>query len=165
MTVRPLRSDPWRGLLAVALGGLGVAMLGCSEGAEAVLTPSRATLAAELRLLDATGRSRVDFGRGEPIMLELRVTNLTSDTQTTRYPTSQTYEFAVKGPSDERVWSWSSGKSFAQVVTELHFAPHETREFTEVWEQTDDAGKLVAPGDYTAWGASTVEGAVRFRIE
>ena len=152
-------------LFAAAVCGLGIAVVGCNDGAGEVVTPLRPTFAAELRLLDATGQARVAFRPGEPITLELRVTNLTSEEQTTQHPSAQIYDFAVQGPSGDSIWRWSRDKEFATVVTELHFAPNETRKFTEVWDQTDDAGKPVAPGAYTASGESGVSDIEHFRIE
>ena len=161
----PLRSVPWRGFLAVALCGLGFAVVGCNEGADDVLAPFQPTLTADLRLLDSTGRARIEFDQGEAITFELSVTNLTSYDQTTSFASAKVYDFSVQGPSGDWVWRWSRDRGFAAVITELHFAPHETRVFTEVWDQMDDAGKPVGLGDYTALGSSSKLDIVRFRIE
>jgi len=129
-------------------------LFGCAEGGgdDARLASSEPAFSAELRLLHATGEADVTFDAGEPITFELKVTNLTDGEQTVNLSDAQRFDLAVSDPSGTGVWQWSNGRVFAQVVTPLRFLPHETREFTAEWNQTDDAGKVVEPADYQASG-------------
>jgi hypothetical protein len=67
------------------------------------------------------------------------------------FPTSERYDFEVSRDG-KRVWRWSDGRAFAQYVSDVSWAPHECKRWTETWDGTDSSGKPVATGSYQAVG-------------
>jgi hypothetical protein len=143
----PGRSQAGIAILTAALALL----LGCAESAE-VIEPSVPTFSADLELRDASGNPAAGFPAGEPVVLVLRVRNLTDEARKLTLGTSQKFDFEVEDPSRGTVWRWSHDQAFLQVLTDLSFAPGETKTFSESWDQTDDAGKAVPAGAYDAVG-------------
>jgi hypothetical protein len=76
------------------------------------------------------------------------------------FPTSQLYDFEVSRDG-KRVWRWSDGRMFAQHVTDVSWAPHECKKWTETWNGTDSSGKPAATGSYQAVGVLTSSPAQR----
>jgi len=107
-----------------------------------------------LLLRDSTGLATTNFRFGEPINFELDVQNRTAQTVTLTFPDAQIYEFVVLDAPTGRVrWRWSEGKAFAQVVTQLDFAPYSSKTYTVVWNGVLSNGTQLMPGDYRARGA------------
>jgi hypothetical protein len=67
------------------------------------------------------------------------------------FPTSQLYDFEVSRGGN-RVWRWSDGRMFAQHVTDVSWAPHECKKWSETWNGMDSSGKPAATGSYQAVG-------------
>jgi hypothetical protein len=109
---------------------------------------------AELVLKNAAGEVRNEFARGEPIHFELTVRNRSDEEVVMQFPSARHYELVVFDAGSSQVrWTWSSDKAFAQYVTELTFAPAETKAFTGIWDhQIGDDGQAVGPGNYEARG-------------
>ena len=83
---------------------------------------------------------------GDSVHLSLHVTNISTDPVALEFPSSQQYDFVVRGEDGATVWSWSAARSFAQVLTADTVAPGATRSYTEVW------GPDAMTGDYVAEG-------------
>ncbi len=104
-------------------------------------------------LRNASGQDLTRFANGEPITFVLSVTNLTDTSQRITLPSSQQYDFLVlQGHRGPILWQWSHGKGFLTVITELQFAPHETKTFSEIWDQKNNNGDPVGPGNLEAEG-------------
>ncbi len=94
---------------------------------------------------------RTVYARGEPVELTLSVTNPGPTPITLTAPSSQRYDFTVLKDGTE-VWRWSAGRMFLTVLTDLTIPPGETRAFTETWDQRDQSGRPVSPGEYVVVG-------------
>ena len=94
---------------------------------------------------------RAVYRAGELVELTLAATNSGSAPVTLTAPSSQLYDFVVLQNSLE-VWRWSRGRMFLTVLTPLTIRPGETRRFKEKWDQRDQAGRPVGPGDYVVEG-------------
>lgn len=92
-----------------------------------------------------------EFPAGTPVGMTLQITNPTSETVrvSTAYPGG--YDFAVHSHGEE-IWRWSHDKVFAAVIGELVLAPGEAREFRQTWDQKNNEGQSVPPGEYAAIG-------------
>jgi len=145
-----LKPDGW--FLALLLSGLVALTMGCNDDSNSVVTPSEALFSTTLILLDASGQQKDAFRPGEEITFHLKVTNLTSNPQTLMLPSSQIFDCFVMDPAGVEIWRWSHGQGFATVLTPLEFAPRQTRDYMEIWDQTDNSGKPVDPGTYDASG-------------
>ncbi len=86
------------------------------------------------------------FEEGEPI--QLGITVAVREATTLYYRTSQRYDLAVINSQDQEVWRWSRDRTFAQVTEEVSLEANEMLSFPETWDQRDNDGQQVPPGDY-----------------
>jgi len=86
------------------------------------------------------------FDEGEPI--QPVVTVAVRDPMTLYYRTSQRYDLAVIDSEDQEVWRWSRDRAFAQVTEEVPLEENGTLSFAETWDQGDNDGQQVPPGNY-----------------
>jgi flagellar hook assembly protein FlgD len=84
--------------------------------------------------------------QGEPS--QLIVTVAVRDPMTLYYRTSQRYDLAVIDSQGQEVWRWSRNRAFAQVTEEVPLGANEVRSFSETWDQRDNDGQQVPPGNY-----------------
>jgi len=87
------------------------------------------------------------FDEGEPIRLAITVA--VRDPTILYYRTSQRYDLAVIDFEGQEIWRWSRDRAFAQVMAEVPLAANETLKFVETWEQQDNDGQQVPPGNYS----------------
>lgn len=88
---------------------------------------------------------------GQSVHLTLTLTNPKDTDLTLSFRSSHQYDFMIKR-RDQEVWRWSHGRMFAQVLTRLVLAPHETRTIRAVWDQKDRDGKPVPSDSYAVLG-------------
>jgi len=86
------------------------------------------------------------FDEGEPI--QLIVTVAVRDPMTLYYRTSQRYDLVVTNSEGQEVWRWSRDRAFAQVTEEVPLEENGTLSFAETWDQRDNDGQQVPPGNY-----------------
>jgi hypothetical protein len=94
----------------------------------------------------------VFHNQGEPILLTITVA--AGEPITLYYRTTQRYEIVITDQADEEVWRWSKDKSFGQVLEEVTLEENETLVFSETWDQRDNDGQPVPPGNYTVTATS-----------
>jgi hypothetical protein len=116
---------------------------------------NQAVFQTSLVLKDAAGAIKNEFSAGEAITFELTISNLTNVTQILTLPHSQTYDFLV-GSDAGILWNWSHDKGFLAFISQLIFAPLETKTFTEVWNQGDNGGVQIQARVYHAQGFVTI---------
>lgn len=116
------------------------------------------TFVTDIALKDAAGVVQREFAPGEPITLELSVRNRTRTEAVLEFPSGHQFDFAAVDPGqspfvpDQIRWLWSRGRAFTLARTEIRFAPEETKTFTVIWDQLDDARLPLDPGNYEARG-------------
>jgi len=142
--------------LLIVLAGmaacLGASSTSCQFG-DSDFNLESPSFVSDLTLRRADGTTGDTFDRGEPIDLVLTVRNRLSTPATVEFPTARTFDFiVVRANTTDLVWKWSTGRSFAQVLTEIDFAAGETRTFTVTWDQRDASGTPVPAGAYEARG-------------
>lgn len=93
---------------------------------------------------------------GQSVHLALTLTNPKDTDLTLSFRSSHQYDFMIKR-RDQEVWRWSHGRMFAQVLTQLVLAPHETRTFRATWDQKDRDGKQVPSDSYEVLGLLLTE--------
>ena len=86
------------------------------------------------------------FEEGKPI--QLAITVAVRDPMTLYYPTSQRYDLTAIDSEGAEVWRWSRERTFLQVTQAEELEANETLSFTEIWDQRDNDGQQVPPGDY-----------------
>jgi len=92
------------------------------------------------------------FPRDEIVPLRISVTNTDSKDIKLTFPTAQRQEFIAVDQDDKEVWRWSSGRMFAQQVTEMKIEAGATYNFFGKIE----AGVLPA-GKYEISGWTTAD--------
>jgi hypothetical protein len=96
----------------------------------------------------------------DEVRLAFHVTNTSAVPVEFTFPTSQRYDFMVEGPGGARLWQWSEGRAFAQVVTQARLEPGETWSMEAVWQSGARAGEHIAIARLVA-----MDGAVEQRRE
>jgi hypothetical protein len=86
------------------------------------------------------------FEQGKPI--QLAITVAVREPMTLYYRTSQRYDLAVINPQDQEVWRWSRDRTFAQVTAEVPLEANGMLSFAETWDQRDNDGQQMPPGNY-----------------
>ena len=122
---------------------------GCAAHEEPVTTPDFET---RLVLKNAGGVEASEFQSGETITFSVTIRNRAAAPRTLTLPTSQTHDCFVYAVDHKEVWRHSSGRMFAQMITELTFQPGESRTFIATWDQTDAKGRAAPAGGYEAVG-------------
>lgn len=123
-----------------------------------------------LTLQDTDGRESDEFERDEAITMIIAIRNMTNAEKTLTLTTTQSYDCVVSDPDGREIWRWSNGRMFAQILTEMKFAPREEKRFAEVWDQLRSDGSSPAPGRFEAVGTipagipGTTSGSVPFSI-
>ena len=141
-----MRRAPLMSLLAFFLM---VPAGGCAAREESV---TKTDFETRLVLKSAAGDEAREFPTGETITFVVTFRNRAATPRTLTLPTSQTLDCLVYAADHKEVWRHSSGRMFAQVITELTLKPGESRTFTATWNQADSKGKPVPPGEYEAVG-------------
>lgn len=100
---------------------------------------------------------RFSFHRGQPVPVMLVKTNIRAVPVTLHYVTGQRFDFEVLREG-RVVWRWSAGRAFPQMTGRVTLQPGESQNFNIVWDQRDNNGNLVPPGDYTIRGFNVAEG-------
>ena len=145
----PARTSRWPGAAFGVLLWLVLATPGPVVGDENVAASDFET---RLVLKNTAGKESVEFRGRESITFAVTIHNRSDAVRTLTLPSSQTHECIVFSGKSEEVWRWSAGRRFAQVITELSFAPGESHSFTSTWDLTDRKGAPLPPGDYRVVG-------------
>lgn len=99
---------------------------------------------------------------GDAVRFVLQVTNTTGSPIELRYPSGQSYDFAVLRDGRE-VWRWSSGMMFTQALRAETLAPGATLTFEERWTPGTVSGELTVVGRLTSTN-QPVEQRTGFRV-
>ncbi len=120
----------------------------CSTDGESV----GPTFVTDLTIKNAAGAITQSFTPGEPITFELSVRNRTRSEAILQFPSTHQSDFVVIDSASRVRWLWSRDRAFPAVITELEFAPEETKTSSFVWDQVGDGGLPLSPGNYEARG-------------
>jgi hypothetical protein len=91
------------------------------------------------------------YSPGEPIELQLVVTNNTSQPAIFRNGNSQRFEFVARTGGKE-VWHWSRSRAFAMMVSQWDIQPGKSITYEATWDQKNDSYRQVPAGEYTLEG-------------
>jgi hypothetical protein len=111
------------------------------------------TFTSTLALRDVSGMESASFVFGEPIRLDFEIRNRSMGTVYVQFDDAQIYDFVVVDAGTSRVrWQWSDGQAFAQVATEVAFAPDATKSLSVAWNGALSDGTQLPTGSYQARG-------------
>lgn len=94
---------------------------------------------------------KTSYSTGEPIELQLVVTNNTSQPAIFRNGNSQRFEFVARAGRKE-VWHWSRSRAFAMMVSQWDIQPGKSITYQATWDQKNDSDRQVPAGEYTLEG-------------
>ena len=63
------------------------------------------------------------YAKGEPIAMTFKVFNQTEERITFHFSDAQRYDFIIEDRKGNKVWRWSDGRMFAQVLGEETLGP------------------------------------------
>ncbi|NLI12879.1 BsuPI-related putative proteinase inhibitor [Pelotomaculum propionicicum] len=96
---------------------------------------------------------------GENVSITLVKTNQSSRSITLRYNTAQRFDFiARRVATQEEIWRWSRGRFFAQRVAEITLRPGQSQVFRATWDQRNNQGRQIAPGNIIIQGFNMARG-------
>jgi len=95
--------------------------------------------------------NKASYTLGEPVTLELTVTNKGKEAFRETFRSAQIYDFVAKREESE-VWRWSHDRMFAMMLTEYALEPQESITYEVIWEQKDSDGNSVPSGKYNLAG-------------
>lgn len=97
---------------------------------------------------------------GEPILVTMRVRNVSRSQQVLNFSSGRSFDIAVSPQNgSEPIWQWSWGRMFAQMMRDVPLAAGESQVFTATWNRSGSDGKIVAPGKYQVAARLTTMGA------
>ena len=91
--------------------------------------------------------------QGQQVRLTIAVA--ASEPGTLYYRTTQRYDITITDSEDKEVWRWSKDKSFDEVPEEVSINAGGSLTFGELWDQRDNEGQPVPPGNYRITAIST----------
>jgi hypothetical protein len=104
-----------------------------------------------LMITDDGGNESSVFNQGEDIKFIIEMYNITNETQTLNYSSSQIYDIEIYDFDDNLIWNWANGRGFSGVLTELDFSPYETKNFEEIWDRFSNDGIQASAEMYDAY--------------
>jgi len=90
---------------------------------------------------------KMSYSVGEPIKMTLRIFNYTEEDIAFHFNTGQRYDFIIEDEEGSKIWRWSEGRMFAQMLGEEILEPNNP----EIIYATEYKGKL-NPGYYKITG-------------
>ena len=104
------------------------------------------------RYILATNEQR--YYPGQRVRIIFRKRNITDETVTLRYSTSQLFDFYISDEDGNEIWRWSEDRSFLPVEREMVLAPGEDETTEIIWNQRDKFGRPIRPQTFTLWGTN-----------
>ncbi|MCK5560733.1 MAG: hypothetical protein KAJ51_09080, partial [Thermoplasmata archaeon] len=97
--------------------------------------------------------NKLIYGPNESVNISINVTYTGQEDKTLEFGSTQIADFEVLDEHGERVYLWSFGKGFFDVITEIMLSAGGTAEFlNDTWDQRDNNGTSAPPGNYTIIG-------------
>ncbi|MGI6227421.1 MAG: peptidoglycan-binding protein [Peptococcales bacterium] len=117
------------------------------------------------RYLLATNETR--YFRGQTVRITFRKRNITDQTVTLQYSSSQLFDFYISNENGREIWRWSEDQAFLPVIREMVLAPGASETIDITWNQRNKSGNLVNPQTLTLWGTNKATGksvSVQFEV-
>ncbi len=149
----------------IALAGI---LCLAAAGTEAQLAPPGAggKPAASMPVAVSLRTDKKVYKGKYPVKLTFTVKNSSKVPVKLVFPSGMKYDFEIrkgKGPSGEKVWQWSQGRMFAQMVIQTTLEPGKQLTYSETFAPGENGptNKLIPamePGTYTAIGILELSG-------
>ncbi|MGA1824566.1 MAG: beta-propeller domain-containing protein [bacterium] len=88
------------------------------------------------------------YAEEEPVKITFTVTNKMTTPQTLNFSSGKQFDIVIRNNLLKVIWQLSSHQYYTMALTTLTLAPFETKSFQAQWEQEDNNGVVVPPGDY-----------------
>jgi hypothetical protein len=101
------------------------------------------------------------YAQKEPIKLTLTLKNTRKDPVTLHFSSGQKYDMEIrqgKGRSGAKIWHWSKGVAFTEMMTSLTLAPGKQQTYMETYKPGNMWMPALAPGTYTFVATVTTTG-------
>jgi hypothetical protein len=89
---------------------------------------------------------------GEPLYLQLRISNSTDRPIRLTFPSTQNADFRIESIDGQVLWSLGESRAALRIAHDVVLAPGESQTFEEVWLGRTTEGKRAEPGSYLAVG-------------
>lgn len=91
---------------------------------------------------------------GQRVRITFRKRNITNETVTLRYPSTQLFDFYISNENGREIWRWSETKKFQGTTNQIILPPGRAETIEISWNQTNKQGNLVRPQTFTLWGTN-----------
>jgi len=95
---------------------------------------------------------KVDYTRGEQVLMTLQVKNTSALPVVINFSNGQQYDFAARDANGTTVWAWSNGKTFSPSGSQRTLAAGATWTIQETWTFLNNDGQGVFDGAFTVSG-------------
>lgn len=97
----------------------------------------------------------------EPIQITITVKNATKNAVKLTFPTGQRYDIDIRrgsDPKNPKIWQWSHGQMFTQMVSSVSMPSGKTLTFSETYRPGQEQAPVLTPGTYTITATLTTMG-------
>ena len=153
--------EPRRGAreeMAAAIESVGVPRgaalidVGCSRVEPWPLDDANVPGEAFLRAVDYSIEVDGQVSYGNAVRMKLTLRNVSDEPVSFVTGGRPPHDFVVSTPDGEQIWHWKCAKIIQQPLDSRSLEPGEKLEFTGEWEQVDNRGEPVPPGNYLVKG-------------
>jgi hypothetical protein len=92
------------------------------------------------------------YSLGEPISVSIAVRNDNPEAMEISFASSQRFDILLTDAELRRIWIWSADRVFAAELGLEKLPPGGELKYAEIWEQANDDGQPVPPGNYLVFG-------------
>lgn len=151
------------GIVAAALLG-SILAIACADSTRKQKTETPSIKGVSVPVAVTVKTDKTVYKPNAPIRITLTAKNPSRLAVRLPFSSGQQYEIEIrrgKGMKGEKVWQWSKGHMFIQMVTQESVAPGKSLTFKETFDPSDKTETGVgplAPGTYTVVGLLTTSG-------
>lgn len=127
------------------------------KGARTTIGTAKAEkIIGDLKISLSVPSSQVKLG--EVMRFNISIENLGAQPHELTFNSGQKFDIRVEDISGSKVWQWSDGRMFTQLIETIVIEPGKSISFDAEWPLVNSAGDPVNPGEYNIFARITAEG-------
>ena len=131
----------------------------CDSNETTPVPPDEPKVETILHVIDSNnGKPITELEYGKPVRFVLELINSTNTRVEFTFSSGKQYDFEVRDVNNQLVWNWAHDQVFIQARTTITLDAGGKIKFTPLWDQKDNKGEQVEPGQYSVTGMIAVPG-------